>query len=113
MAYPWPGNVRELENCVERAVALASFEHIAVSDLPEKVRGYKSTQIALGAEDPAELVSLEEMEKRYVLRVLEASGGNKAAASRTLRIERKTLYRMLERWGMSPAGDKADAPSGG
>jgi len=108
MAYPWPGNVRELENCVERAVALASFDTVAVSDLPEKVRTYKSTQIALGAEDPAELVSLEEMEKRYVLRVLEASGGNKAAASRTLRIERKTLYRMLERWGMGATGEKAE-----
>ena len=47
-----------------------------------------------------ELVTLEEMEKRYVLRVLEALRGNKTAAAKTLGIERKTLYRKLESWGL-------------
>jgi len=41
MAYSWPGNVRELQNCIERAVALTTFEHLAVDDLPEKVRAYR------------------------------------------------------------------------
>ena len=101
LAYAWPGNVRELQNCVERAVALASFERIAVSDLPEKVRAFKSTQIVLGGDNPTELVSLDELERRYITRVLEAVAGNKSAAARILGIERKTLYRMLERWGLA------------
>jgi two-component system response regulator HydG len=99
IAYPWPGNVRELENCIERAVALASFDHIAVNDLPEKVRAHRTSQLVLSSEDPTTLVTLEELERRYVARVLEAVNGNKAAAARVLGIERKTLYRMLERWG--------------
>ncbi|MCX5745393.1 MAG: sigma-54 dependent transcriptional regulator [Proteobacteria bacterium] len=99
IAYAWPGNVRELENCIERAVALASFDQIAVGDLPEKVRAFRSSQLVLSSDDPTTLVTLEELERRYVARVLEAMAGNKAAAARTLGIERKTLYRMLERWG--------------
>ncbi len=99
MTYPWPGNVRELENCIEYAVALATFDEISVSDLPDKVRAYRPTQIVLSSSDPEQLVTLEELERRYVLRVLENVGGNKAAAARVLGIERRTLYRMLERWG--------------
>ena len=99
MSYAWPGNVRELENCIERAVALASFDQLAVSDLPEKVRAFRASQLVLSSDDPTTLVSLEELEQRYVVRVLESVAGNKAAAARILGIERKTLYRMLERWG--------------
>ena len=88
---------------MERAVALASFDHIGISDLPEKVRTHKATHIVLGGEDPTELVSLEQLERRYVQRVLEAVLGNKSAAARILGIERKTLYRMLDRWGISEA----------
>jgi DNA-binding NtrC family response regulator len=101
MAYAWPGNVRELENSVERAVALASFDKIAVSDLPEKVRTYRSTHIVLASDDPTELVTLDEMERRYVTRVYESVRGNKSAAARILHIERKTLHRMLQRWGIA------------
>ena len=107
IAYAWPGNVRELENCIERAVALASFEQIAVGDLPEKVRSFQSTQIVLSSEDPSTFVTLEELERRYVARVLEGVNGNKAAAARVLGIERKTLYRMLERWGDRPHSDES------
>jgi two-component system response regulator AtoC len=99
MSYAWPGNVRELENCIERAVALASFEQLAVSDLPEKIRAFRSSQLVLSSDDATTLVTLEELEQRYVVRVLESVAGNKAAAARILGIERKTLYRMLERWG--------------
>ena len=102
LSYSWPGNVRELQNSIERAVALASFDHIAVEDLPEKVKNYRSNQVVLNADDPSELVSLEEIERRYVTRVLESVGGNKSAAARILRIERKTLYRMMDRWGLEP-----------
>ena len=99
VSYGWPGNVRELENCIERAVALASYDQIAVSDLPEKVRTFKSSHIVLTTDDPTTLVTLDDLERRYVARVLESVAGNKAAAARILGIERKTLYRMLERWG--------------
>ncbi len=99
MTYPWPGNVRELENCMEFAVALAAFDEITVGDLPDKVRAFRPTQIVLSSSDPEQLVTLEELERRYVLRVLESVDGNKAAAARVLGIERRTLYRMLERWG--------------
>ena len=99
IAYAWPGNVRELENCIERAVALSSFDHISVNDLPEKVRTFRSSQLVFNSDDPTTLVTLDEFEQRYVARVLESVGGNKAAAARVLGIERKTLYRMLERWG--------------
>jgi DNA-binding NtrC family response regulator len=105
MAYAWPGNVRELENCIERAVALASFDQIAVGDLPEKIRAFRSTQIVLSSDDPSSFVTLDELERRYVARVLDGMNGNKAAAARVLGIERKTLYRMLERWGEHTPGD--------
>jgi two-component system response regulator HydG len=97
MAYVWPGNVRELENCVEHAVALASHDQIAVTDLPERIRAFQPTHIVLADDDPTTLVTLEELEKRYVKRVLEAVGGNKSAAARVLGVERRTLYRMLGR----------------
>ena len=100
VSYSWPGNVRELQNCVERAVALARFEEIVIDDLPEKVRSREGRHPLLVSDDPSELVPMEEMERRYVMRVLQAVSGNKAAAARVLCIERKTLYRKLERWGM-------------
>ncbi len=99
-AYPWPGNVRELQNCLERAVALASFDTVAVDDLPEKVRGHQSSHFVVETDDLSSLVRLDEMERRYVTRVVDAVAGNKSAAARILGIERKTLYRMLERWGL-------------
>ena len=99
VAYAWPGNVRELQNCMERAVALTEFEQIRVDDLPDKVRDYRFSNVVVAGNDPAELVPLEEFERRYVLRVLDAVAGNKAAAARVLGVERKTLYRKLERYG--------------
>jgi len=113
-AYSWPGNIRELQNCIERAVALASFDRIAVSDLPDKVRTFKSSHLVIASDDPTELVSLEELERRYVMRVLESVAGNKSAAARILKIERKTLYRMIERWDSvehdRPASSGKDEP---
>jgi two-component system response regulator HydG len=98
VAYSWPGNVRELQNCIERAVTLARFEEITVDDLPEKIVAYTPSYMVVAGDDPSELAPLEEIERRYVLRVLEAVGGNKSVAARVLGIERKTLYRKLERF---------------
>ncbi len=108
LSYSWPGNVRELQNCVERAVALTQFERIAVEDLPEKIRSYRRSHVLVVADDPQELVSMEEVEKRYVLRVLEATGGNKKAAAKILGFDRRTLYRKLERYGIGLDGRERD-----
>jgi len=98
-AYAWPGNVRELANCMERAVALTRNETIGVADLPEKIRNYRTSHVLVAATDPTELVPMEEVEKRYILRVLEAVGGNKTLAAQVLGLDRKTLYRKLDRYG--------------
>jgi two-component system response regulator AtoC len=100
LAYSWPGNVRELQNCVERAVALTRSEQIELSDLPEKVRAYTSSHVVVAGDDPSELPSMEEVERRYVLRVLQAVGGNKVLAAKVLGFDRKTLYRKLLRYGV-------------
>jgi two-component system response regulator HydG len=97
VAYSWPGNVRELQNCMERAVALTRFDQIGVDDLPDKIRDYRRSHVLVSSDDPSELVPLEEVERRYIGRVMEAVGGNKTAAARILGIERKRLYRMLDR----------------
>jgi two-component system response regulator HydG len=99
LAYAWPGNVRELQNCIERAVALARYEEITVDDLPEQVRAYRRSHVLVAGDDPSELVSLAEVERRYILRVVEASGGNKTMAADVLGITRKTLYRKLQEYG--------------
>ncbi len=98
VAYRWPGNVRELQNCVERAVAFARFDEITVEDLPEKLRNYKTERIPLEATESSELVTLEELERRYVERALTLLGGNKTRVADALGIDRRTLYRRLDRW---------------
>jgi DNA-binding NtrC family response regulator len=97
LAYPWPGNVRELENCIERAAALTQHEQILVEDLPERIRDYRRAHVLVAGEDPSELVPMQEVERRYIARVLEAVGGNKTLAARILGFDRKTLYRKLGR----------------
>ncbi|HEY4116348.1 MAG TPA: sigma-54 dependent transcriptional regulator [Byssovorax sp.] len=100
VGYAWPGNVRELQNCIERAVALARYEELTADDLPDRIRDYKASHVLVMADDPSELVPMEEVERRYVLRVLAAVGGNKTLAARVLGYDRKTLYRRLERYGV-------------
>jgi two-component system response regulator HydG len=97
LAYSWPGNVRELESCIERAVALTQHEQILVEDLPERIRDYRRAHVLVAGDDPSELVPMQEVERRYIARVLEAAGGNKTLAARILGFDRKTLYRKLGR----------------
>ncbi len=99
VGYDWPGNVRELENCIERAVTLTQFQQLKPDDLPEKVRRYEPTSVE--PEDVlGELLSVEELERRHIIRVLKAVEGNKTRASKILGFDRRTLYRKLERYGI-------------
>jgi two-component system response regulator HydG len=92
-AYSWPGNVRELANVIERAVALTRSSRLEVEDLPRHVCGPDAPQIVHAPEPPDELVPLEQIERRYIRRVLDAAGGNKTLAAQILGVHRRTLYR--------------------
>jgi two-component system response regulator HydG len=98
MPYDWPGNVRELENCIERAVVLARYDQLTPEDLPERIRDHKNGRLLICADTPEELVTVEELERRYVLKVLAMVGGNKSRAAQVLGLDRRTLYRRLERY---------------
>jgi DNA-binding NtrC family response regulator len=103
-SYSWPGNVRELENVIERAITLNRSGLITPEDLPQKICGYDAGSIAAkpGADDLAALFiglpKIDEMERRYLLYVLDATGGNRKRAAEILGINRRTLYRMAERF---------------
>ncbi|QDV23648.1 sigma-54-dependent transcriptional regulator [Aureliella helgolandensis] len=96
LSYSWPGNVRELRNVMERAVALTRYDQITVEDLPEKIRNFQGGTVFIGGLDPSELVSLEEIELRYINHVLQATGGNQTQAARILGLDRKTIHRKLK-----------------
>jgi two-component system response regulator HydG len=110
LSYPWPGNVRELVNCMERAVALTRFDSITVEDLPAKVRDHKRTQVVVVAENDEELVSMDEVEHRYIAKVMEAVQGNKTRAAEVLGFDRKRLYRKLEKYGLIAGGGRMSEP---
>ncbi len=99
LAYNWPGNIRELRNVIERAVALTRYDKLAVEDLPQKIRDHRASEVFVGGTDPAELVPIEEIERRYILHVLQSVDGNKTLAARVLGLDRKTLYRKLRQYG--------------
>ena len=92
--YSWPGNVRELEHTIERAVIFSIHPMILPEDLPRKLfEESKAPEILI----PEKPLSLRELEKRYALKVLQETGGNKKKASEILGIDRVTLYRILEK----------------
>jgi len=105
--WSWPGNVRELENVIERALALSKDGVILPSDLPAEVTGV--TQTATGAA-PSGLAddrpTLAELERRYIELILKETGGNKKRAAEILGIDRRTLYRTLEREGREGKDDE-------
>ena len=85
---------------IERAVALTRHDQIVVEDLPEKIRNFQSRQFLVGGTDPEELLPMEEIERRYILHVLDSVEGNKSTAARILSLDRKTLYRKLKQYGV-------------
>jgi transcriptional regulator with PAS, ATPase and Fis domain len=92
--YPWPGNVRELENVIERAVTLARGEKIVPEDLPPAILGARGERRVID-EAAERTLPLQAIEREYILRILEKTGGNKYQAAQMLGIDRKTLYRKL------------------
>jgi len=90
LSYDWPGNVRELQNVVEYAVALAAGKRIDVDDLPEEVRATIPATPLSG-----KILKLEEVEKNYILTIMEKMNGNKTRTAEVLGIGIATLYRKL------------------
>jgi DNA-binding NtrC family response regulator len=100
--YSWPGNVRELENTIERVCQFSKGGIITLDDLPPKMNAQvKFHQSHLYNDLP----SLDELEKRYLLHVLEQTKYNKSQAAEILGINRRTLYRMAERFGIDMKED--------
>jgi DNA-binding NtrC family response regulator len=96
--YDWPGNVRQLENSIERAVALTRGEEIGIDDLPERIRRHDGSRLMLGEVDLEHTLTLDQIEKNHIERALRAAKGNKTQAAKVLGVDRRTLYRKLERY---------------
>src|ERR1700720_1644255 len=107
IAYDWPGNVRELENALERAVALGSGPVVHVGDLPSNLQ-YPTTE---RLPDRNELIPLEELERRAILRTLRETAGDKLQAARILGIGKTTLYRKLKQYHLEAEGNPQNAQS--
>jgi DNA-binding NtrC family response regulator len=105
--YSWSGNVRELENTIEHAVLHSRGAVITEDDLPARLRSREPARTDLPVEQLfTGLPTLEELERRYLLHVLEAVGGNRTRAAEVLQIDRRTLYRMAERFKIKLDGNE-------
>jgi DNA-binding NtrC family response regulator len=93
VAYDWPGNVRELQHAIERAAALSSNRMLLPADLPPVVAGSPRAATAPG-------LSLQEVVKGHLWRVLKQAKWNKKLAAELLGIHRRTLYRLTKRHGI-------------
>jgi DNA-binding NtrC family response regulator len=91
--YPWPGNIRELESVIGNACMMTDGNFLDLNDLPERIQSLSSDQ---SLTDDA-FVSLEEVQRRHIIRVLDRVGGNKARAAEILGIGRATIYQLLSR----------------
>ena len=102
--YDWPGNVRQLINVIERATILAEDGCVQLEDLPREVTGSSdSNEPATVASVLSGTEKLEDLERAHVLQVLHSHDGNKAQTARALGIHRRKLYRLLERFDISPS----------
>jgi len=104
-AYHWPGNVRELAHVLERGVALAQQEVLTAEDLPEELRRPGAAPAPSAVNDRP---TLAELKRRYVQRIYDESGGNVSRAAAVLGVDRRSLYRMLQRYGVTPRGGAAE-----
>ena len=95
--YDWPGNIRELEHMIERAVLLGKGSRIGLQDLPANVVGDGESSVVL-AQALTRQLTLRDLEREYVAKVLDATNGNKTEAAKILGVDRTTLYRKLEEY---------------
>jgi DNA-binding NtrC family response regulator len=101
--YPWPGNVRELENVIGNACMMADGTLIDIDDLPERFRGPLTAEALMDDR----FLSLEEVQRRHVIQVLEGVGGNKARAAEILGIGRATIYQLLSKMKLEERTDES------
>ncbi|HTB75194.1 MAG TPA: sigma-54 dependent transcriptional regulator [Polyangiaceae bacterium] len=113
LSYSWPGNVRELQNSLERAIALATFDHLRLEDLPERIRRPTPMAAVTEASDPEELITAAELERRYIAHVMATVKGNKTVAARILGLDRRTVYRKLTQPPAAAAGSATVGESAG
>ena len=99
MNYNFPGNVRELENIIQRAVALAESEVIQIGDLPSDLQKLEFSTL-----EGEGLLSLAEMEKQHIEKVLNMTAFNTSLASNILDIPRTTLWRRVKKFGLEKKG---------
>jgi DNA-binding NtrC family response regulator len=104
-SHSWPGNVRELENTVERLVLTTRSARVREEEVSEHFRRLVSPS----ARAFADLPTLEELERRYLVHVLEAAKGNRTRAAEILKIDRRTLYRMAARFGVDLSSDSDES----
>jgi transcriptional regulator with PAS, ATPase and Fis domain len=100
VTYDWPGNVRQLENVIERLVLFSRGSSIEAEDLPSPIGGSKRQSVPEALFE--DLPTLQELERRYARHVLDVVGGNRTRAAQVLGIDRRTLYRMAEGFGLGP-----------
>ena len=102
--YPWPGNVRELENAIEYALAIGMEEELGIDDLPIEIANHITSDVndfrSVLQAYMNDTVPLAEIEKRYILSVLQQFGGNQVRAAAALGIDRSKLYRRLRQYGV-------------
>jgi DNA-binding NtrC family response regulator len=102
--YPWPGNVRELENTIEYALAIGMEEDLGMDDLPIEIANHVPADVndfrSVLQAYMNDTVPLAEIEKRYILSVLQQFGGNQVRAAAALGIDRSKLYRRLRQYGV-------------
>jgi DNA-binding NtrC family response regulator len=96
--YSWPGNIRQLINAIERAKILADSRVVRLADLPAELLLAPRSE-AMTADRKTD--NLDELERAHVIEVLKREGGNKARAARALGIDRRSLYRLLEKYGVA------------
>jgi len=104
--YPWPGNIRELENVLGNACMMTDGTLIDIDDLPERLRGPLTAESLMGEN----FLSLDEVQRRHVMHVLEGVGGNKVRAAEILGIGRATIYQLLSKMKLE---EHADENAGG
>lgn len=100
MSYNWPGNVRELENAVEYALTVATGEEIEVDDLPGEIAGSNSSDYKPWLESIETNLPLAEVERLYILSTFKRCGRHQIKTAVELGIDRRTLYRKLQQYGM-------------